>query len=181
MTKIDIPKSLYDVTLHQSQVFDKIMASDDMSDTQKIVNILANVSDIDIVELSKMPFTELDTYATQIIELFTVDDGRYDTEITRRIKFDEVEYGLEPDFPNMELGAFIDLEKLLNEPGVNLHKIMAVLYRPVVTSAESLYTLSSYSDEDNAIKNEREALFLNHMPYGVVRAVVNFILRHIQE
>ena len=48
------------------------------------------------------------------------------------IKLNDVDYGY-TDISTMSLGEFIDLESLCKKPQINLHEIMAVLYRPIKT------------------------------------------------
>lgn len=48
------------------------------------------------------------------------------------IKLNDVDYGY-TDISTMTLGEFIDLESLYKKPQINLHEIMAVLYRPIKT------------------------------------------------
>jgi len=62
----------------------------------------------------------------------------------------------------------------------NLHKIMAVLYRPIDAKAGKKYKLKSYVKESTSEREERQAIFLKHMTLDVVRGATGFFLRVMQ-
>jgi len=73
-----------------------------------------------------------------------------------------IEYGLEKDFGGMAWGAWVDLEVYSNTETINenLHKIMAILYRPIISKSKdgTKYEIEPYRSEGIAPRAE---LFLD--------------------
>jgi hypothetical protein len=162
-------------------VFDKIQRIEGLSDYEQMVQLIAAMSEVDIDVVRAIPYVDIENIYATYTPLFTeMSEKEYDISEVRIIEIDGVDYGLEPNFNKMETGAFIDLGDLMQDPIGNMHKIMAILYRPVIKSRQLLYSITPYSTEDDRIKEAREELFLHAMPYSVARAVVNFIATHIR-
>ena len=72
-----------------------------------------------------------------------------------------VEYGLETDFGSMAWGAWVDLEVYSSENITdNIHKIMSILYRPIVSKKNpKKYTIEPY-DSDTVGERAKEFLTL---------------------
>jgi len=179
--KISVPETLYDINIAGFMVFSKIIKDKGMGDLDKAVEIIAGLNDIPTSDVRALDIKVINELAAKIINLFYKDSREYSLDSLRQITVDGVEYGLEPNFDKIETGAYIDLTDLLEDIEANLHKIMAILYRPIAKRHKGLYKLTTYSDEDDRIKAEREETFLKHMPYAVVRAVVNFMWSHIRK
>jgi len=102
-------------------------------------------------------------------------------EFKRMIKIKGRWFGLEPDIEQMEGGAFLDIDSLIQQPTeLVLHKIMSVLYRPVTLKVGrpnkegTKYTISSFVGESNAEKEARENLFLHEFDYHHAAGVIDF-------
>lgn len=62
---------------------------------------------------------------------------------------DGVEYGLEKEWNKLAWGAWQDLEVLSAENiEQNIHQIMAILYRPIVSKNKDKYTIMPYDEDD---------------------------------
>lgn len=179
--KIISPDSLKDVNLAVAIVFGKVMKIEGLSDIEKVVQILAAINNEDVDLVRQIPLQDLDKIGGKIIELFSDNTEDVDIQEYYRIDIDGTVYGLEPDFNKMELGAYIDMIPLLEDVTANIHRIMAILYRPVEDILLNGHTLTKYSIEGDADKKARQDLFLKKMPYSVARAVANFMLASIQQ
>lgn len=73
-----------------------------------------------------------------------------------------IEYGLETDFGSLAWGAWVDLEVYSNDEKIhnNIHKILAILYRPIVSKSKDglKYEIEPYRSESI---NPRSQLFLD--------------------
>ena len=177
---IFMPESLEDINIGSVLAFDKLQKIENLTDYERMVQLIAAMSEVDIMHVRAIPFMELENIYATYTPLFTeMSEKEYKIEDLRIIEIEGKKYGLEPDFNKMETGAFIDMGDLIQDPMANMHKIMAILFRPVVDSKQLLYTITPYSTEDDRIKEAREELFLHSMPYSVARAAVNFIATHI--
>ena len=109
------------------------------------------------------------------------------------IKLNDVDYGY-TDLSTMSLGEFIDLESLCKKPQINLHEIMAVLYRPIKThrfdklvwkaqhnvqlmqnkvdNAFKWYTVEEYDNN----KRTADAEIMKQLPTGFALGSLSFFL-----
>jgi hypothetical protein len=75
-----------------------------------------------------------------------------DNELVLTFNYNGVEYGLENDWSKLAWGAWVDFEVYSSENiYTNLHKIMAILYRPVITQdSKNLknYKITPYKSEE---------------------------------
>lgn len=178
---IYIPENLAEVNLAFALVFNKVMKIEDLSDSEKVLQMIAHLNNIDIDILRVVSTEQILSVSNQIMELFiNIEKQTPPIDDIRIITIDGQEFGLIPNFDKMETGAYIDISQdLIPDLDNNLHKLMAVLYRPIEDKKKKRYRLQSYSDESRESVEERENLFLNKMPYIIVRSVVNFMLSHI--
>jgi hypothetical protein len=63
--------------------------------------------------------------------------------LTPTFKIGEQEFGFVPELDNITYGEFVDLDTYLQDVE-NLHKAMAVLYRPIVQKVKSRYLIEPY-------------------------------------
>ena len=109
------------------------------------------------------------------------------------IQIKDVTYGY-ADISTMTLGEFIDLETLCQKPQVNLHEIMAVLYRPIKThrfdkltwkaqhniqlmrkqvdNVFKWYTLEEYNNDNRVVDGES----MKELPVGFALGALSFFL-----
>ena len=72
-------------------------------------------------------------------------EGLHDKKetVTQRFTYNGIEYGLIPNFEDLMTNEYIDIELYENDPD-NIHRLMAVLYRPVTSSYGKLYEIEKY-------------------------------------
>lgn len=74
--------------------------------------------------------------------------GEYKDETYEVFEHKGIEYGLENDWSKLAWGAWVDLEVFSSDNiEDNIHRIMSVLYRPVITKKKGKYTIESYDSE----------------------------------
>ena len=101
----------------------------------------------------------------QLIEQLTVKDVAFileqATEIQKegklkhKIKMHNVEYGFHPNLEAITIGEYADIEQYV-QTGLetNMHKIMGVLYRPIVEEDKDNYTIAAYDSDKFDIRAE---------------------------
>ena len=125
--KIEVPTKISDITLGKYQEF--VSISKDEQDEQKLqLNILKTFCGIDATNIKVEDVNKLSKIITS---LFT---EKY--ELTKTFKLDGVEFGFVPNLDDMTLGEYIDLDGYMLDVE-DLHKAMAVLYRPIVKKKKS--------------------------------------------
>lgn len=174
--KLYVPETLFDINLAAGIQIINLLEDKEIDDLQKAVKILATMSKVSEKDVSALPIDVISDNAAKIVNLFTADGRDYSLESLRLVNVEGVDYGLEPNFDSMETGAYIDSLEYVNAGSADLHKLMALLYRPIIRRSGTRYSIQSYVTENDEQRDLREDIFLRSMPYSVVRAVANFML-----
>lgn len=140
--KVSIPRRLKDITLDQWQKFDVINkeGSDEDFLIDKMIEIFC---ELDLKDVAKIPFDDAQEIYKDLVEVLNEESDFVD-----RFELNGVEYGFIPNLQEMTLGEFVDLDNYLLDTK-NLHKAMAVLYRPVTYKHKKLYQIEPYESANN--------------------------------
>lgn len=89
------------------------------------------------------------------------------------IEIDGQKYGFHPNLEKLSLGEWIDIEVFI-EKGIelNLHKIMATLYRPVISESSNGYEIAKY--EVTSARDRSDLFFKTMNAEQVNNALVFF-------
>ena len=113
-----------------------------------------------ITELSNIPKELLNQlelkHIVLMLEKLSYLQSQEDTTLKNIIEIDGVRYGFHPDFDEMTLGEYADIESFIKS-GAEKHlpEIMAVLYRPIKEEIDGVYTIEAY---DGNIKIRTEIM-----------------------
>ena len=119
----------------------------------------------------KAKVKDIQEHAAYLNELFITGEIPV---FERIIKIKGVQYGLEPSIDDMASGAFLGADTLVQgDADQNLHKIIALLYRPITLKIGKRYEISSYTKEPKEDVEDREALFFHEFDYHHALGVVN--------
>ena len=173
--KITIPTKLSDITLEQVQKVLLIEQNPDIEAFPKMVHSLAVLTGMSATEVGQIHYLDLEKIYDKS---FAMISGLGDAPLIRRVSYLGREYAFIEDVRDMETGAFVDIDAMAKgeEYAKNLHKIMAILYRPIEAELGGKYRLRSYVKEDPRERDERAAIFLKHMTFDVVRGAAGFFL-----
>jgi len=161
--KLNIPDTLNDITLAQYIEFDRLNVEgnkDTVFLMQKTVEIFCRV---DLKLTLQIKYNDLIEITERIYSLL---DGN--PELTPIFKIDNIEYGFIPNLDEMSLGEYVDLDTYISSWD-NMHKAMAVLYRPIDASFGSKYTIEEY----DGVGQEK----MKDMPLDVVFGSMIFFYR----
>ena len=151
---INIPTSLQDITLRQYQKYVKdvkhLTDKEDMTDEESEfanLKLLECFCGVTMKEAYKLPMTEFSFIIKHINELFK-------QESKHRLHFDmtdpkgnTVKFGFIPKLEDISMGEFVDLEKYVGD-WQQMHKAMAILYRPVIHKRKEFYLIEDYEGSD---------------------------------
>ena len=113
-----------------------------------------------ITELSNIPkelLKQLELkHIVLMLEKLSYLQNQEDTTLKNIIEIDGVRYGFHPDFDEMTLGEYADIESFIKS-GAEKHlpEIMAILYRPIKEEIDGVYTIEAY---DGNIKIRTEIM-----------------------
>jgi hypothetical protein len=139
--EILVPDSLSDITLGQYQKYLSITeGSEDSSFMDiKMIEIFCGVK---LSETLKMKFASIKAVC-DILEAMLLEKP----QLINRFKMKGVEYGFIPNLEAITMGEFIDLETFLSD-WKEMHRAMAVLYRPVAHRYGDNYNIEEYKETD---------------------------------
>lgn len=140
MIEITIPTSLEEIPLQAYQKFLKV--SENIIDHRLIqYKMIECFLNIDIAKVVLMRQTDIDEICLKIDKLF--NEKQPLTQVFE-LPQHKVKFGFIPNLENITGGEFADLEKYLSN-WQDMHKAMAVLYRPIVEQKGDKYLIEQYN------------------------------------
>ena len=146
---LEIPKELSAITLQQYQKYLKVMEGNESAEDPEFMNlkVLEIFCGVTMKEAYKLPLAEFSFIINHIVDIF-----KEDTPLQRDFTMtdpngDSVTFGFIPKLDDISLGEFIDLDNYIGD-WQNIHKAMAVLYRPITFRKGELYLIEDYEGTD---------------------------------
>lgn len=126
---------------------------------RKLTNIPSDLSAQDrtvrvitcfLPHLSKNQIKKLPPYEYyKIVDALQFVSSPVPSKFSKFFTLDNTEFGIIPNLNNLSVGEIIDLEEYVSKGEADLHKIMSVIYRPVVQKDKFSYKVEEY-DTDRA-------------------------------
>lgn len=151
VSKYELPTEWNEVSISQYSKLMKVLDNEDASEIEVIIRTLEALIGIESRVLTKAPLKYLKSVYVELAILTSKEPANH---LKKVIEIDGVEYGMIPDFNDLTLGEFVDLDNYLQDSWNNLVKIFAVLYRPIVERKGDKYIIEDYTLKD--IKERRE-------------------------
>lgn len=148
------------------EISDKIKDETTLQERMEVIQI---VSECSMEEIRLIPIDILNNIWEDFVKnCFDLGDGSVDNIIT----IDGKSYGL-TNVKKLTVGEMADIDVLKNHPilNYNLHKIMAILYRPLISKLP--FKIEDYTSEGY---EERAELFADKMPVKVALNTAVFFL-----
>jgi hypothetical protein len=137
-----IPTSLNEIPLLHYQKFISIAKNntDEEFISQKMIEIFCGISLKDVVKFKATDVIDLVNHFNKIFS----DKGK----LKRTFKMQNIEFGFIPDLENISLAEYSDLDKYIVDFD-NIHKAMAVMYRPIKNKRGEQYEIEDYNGTAN--------------------------------
>ena len=172
---LEIPVDLGGITLRQYQDYLKLYETWDKEDETyikiKMLQIFCGLSPENINELPLSSFDSVISHLleslqeeTPLIDRFYMDGKNSKGEEIR------VTYGFIPSLDKMSFGEYIDLNTYINDWS-QMHKAMAVLFRPTVVNKKTVYDIEKYQG------SYRYSDVMLDMPVSVALGAIVFFYR----
>ena len=162
--KITIPTSLSEIKLREYQRFMLIKEKED--DKDFMLEVIRTFAKGDLDSVEKFPMARIEEIYLSILTLLQSEENA----LKRIININGVEYGFHPDLQELTIGEFADIEENIKQGYVeNIHKILAVLYRPVTRKYGELYGIEPYNGT-----GKRPDIFLDHFFVDALHGVFVF-------
>ena len=138
--KITIPETLNEIKLFQYQEF--LVKSEGLTDYDLAQCMVECFLSLPKVVVLKMSLKEVTAISVHLNELF---QEKQQLQLSFKLESEDVsqEFGFINDIENMTLGEYTDLDTYVTDWN-NMHKTMAVLYRPLITRYKDKYTIAEY-------------------------------------
>ena len=156
--KIKVPTDLSDIPLHKYQKFHKVLEVNQNADANDLFiqeKMLQIFCDLPLSDALKYRKSDIDN-VTEIISK-TLEQK---PDLVRNFRIGDTEFGFIPKLEDMTFGEYIDLDNSIGDIK-NLHKAMAVLYRPIKQKIKDKYLIEEYRGD-----NYHEAML--HTPMDAV-------------
>jgi hypothetical protein len=139
--KFSIPTDLSEIKIHQYQKFLKIVEENDESDflNHKMIQIFCGV-DLNII--NQMRQKDVDDAINILGNLF-----KQLPALTTKFELNGKEFGFIPNLDDMSSGEYMDLDGYISN-WEDMHKAMAILYRPITQKLGNKYLIESYEGSD---------------------------------
>ena len=173
--KIKIPSSLKAITLEKYQKYLKIQENntDETFLAIKMIEIFLGLRGDTIMKMKAKSIRDITNVLT---EMFTEKP-----ELVKEFTMKGVDYGFIPDLENMTFGEYVDLDTYIGDVD-NLHRAMAVLYRPITHKANDKYSIEEYEGEDDEKMKDMpmdavlsSILFFYHLGMELSTTMLNYL------
>jgi len=139
--ELNVPTHLNEIKLFQYQKFLKIAKENEESEFlhQKMVQIFCGV---DLKDVATIKHKDVSAITSSLGLLFNNNH-----KFIPRFKMGGVEFGFIPNLDEMTQGEYIDLDTYITD-WEQMHKAMAVLFRPIEKSKGNRYQIAQYEGSD---------------------------------
>jgi hypothetical protein len=159
--KVVVPTDLSEITLEQYQRFARLDGDEEFL-THKMLEVFCNVP------LSKLPNVKFKSLSGIVNRL----NGMFGTKPSLKQEFNigGKAFGFIPNLEDITFGEYVDLDNYMADTQ-DLHKTMAVLYRPITQRAGKRYDIEPYESA------EKYSDLMKQAPLDVVLGATLFFYR----
>ena len=168
---IDVPMSLAGISLSTYQKWNKISERNpDADDNFTKVKLLQTFCNLSIEDTYDIPLNSFDEVITHLSTLLDFNGDLIPTFTIEGADGVDVDFGFIPDLDKMTFGEWIDLDSYIND-WEQMHKAMAVLFRPVTLGLGKNYNIEKYEGSG------KYSEVMKDMPLDVVLGAMVFFYR----
>lgn len=165
MKTINTPDDWSQVTLSQFVELSQL----DVKDKNHSVMVASILTDVDSEEIKKYDTESFNRIMSALSWTNTLPD---EAKFKKIITIDGVDYGLINKFSELSTGNWIDIEEYLKDYPKNIHKVLSILYRPLITAINDDYRV--IEEYDTVSGEHRANLFFDKVCVQDVHGAVLF-------
>ena len=139
--KVNVPTRMQDITLEQYQKFLEDCTDETLTEDSIAIKMLEIFCGLPKDNSLKLKMSDVFNICDQINN--TLNEK---PQLISRWKFDKLEFGFIPQLDDMTFGEYVDVDTYITD-WKNMHKAMAVLYRPVVQNYKGSYEIEKYKGD----------------------------------
>lgn len=166
--KLQIPTNINDITVGEYLKFIEVNKEDADEEflIHKTISIFCDIPMKDVLTIDAKQAQDI------ALEIYAVLNQK--AEFVDKFELNGIEYGFIPNLEDLSLGEYIDLETYLKDQK-NLHKVAAVMYRPITKKHSDLYDIENYSA---SLKSQND---MKDAPIGIISQAVVFFYNIVNE
>jgi len=173
--EVYIPDTLSEITLGQYQKYLKIQSENEDENflAIKMIEIFCGLRGDTIMAMKAKSIKDITTILSN---MFTEKP-----HLVKEFKMNGRTYGFIPKLEDMSFGEYIDLDTYIGDSD-NLHRAMAVLYRPIKQKYEDKYLIEDYTGEESDIMKSMpmdavlsSILFFYHLGMDLSQAMMSYL------
>jgi hypothetical protein len=173
--EINVPDRLSEITLGQYQKFVKLY-SGEVTEEFLALKMLEIFCGVKLSEAYQMRFKDVDGVVELLTEILNEKP-----QLVQRFKMGDVEYGFIPNLDDMSFGEYVDLDTYIGD-WQNIHRAMAVLYRPIKDKRGNRYNIVPYEVVNAEVYKNMpldaaisSLLFFYRLGIDLSRAMTNYL------
>ena len=173
--EVYIPDTLSEITLGQYQKYLKIQSENEDENflAIKMIEIFCGLRGDTIMAMKAKSIKDITTILSN---MFTEKP-----QLVKEFKMNGRTYGFIPKLEDMSFGEYIDLDTYIGDME-NLHRAMAVLYRPIKQKYDEKYLIEDYQGEESDIMKSMpmdavlsSILFFYHLGMDLSQAMMSYL------
>jgi len=181
--EINIPTELKEIKLIQYQKFLEIAKNNPESEflQQKMVQIFCG---IDLKDVAQIKYKTVEEITSNIVNMFAKEH-----KFINRFMLGGIEFGFIPNLEEITMDEYVDITTYIND-FENMHKAMAVLFRPITNKLSNKYDIEEYKSTITYCDVMKHApldavlgaiVFFYHLANELIASSVTYLERHKQE
>jgi hypothetical protein len=173
--EINVPDNLSEIRLEQYQKFVKLYTGE-VTEEFLALKMLEIFCGVKLSEAYQMRFKDVDGVVELLSTLLNEKPN-----LIQRFTMNGVEYGFIPNLDDMSFGEYIDLDTYIGD-WQNIHRAMAVLYRPIKDKKGERYNIVPYEIVDAEVYKQMpldavigSVIFFYRLGIDLSRAMMNYL------
>ena len=167
--ELTIPTDWKDITIGIYQDYVELKEKK-LPEDEFIVAVVCVLCNVEKETLERIKYKDLKDISNNLMKLLK-KEVKEEKELIKKVSFKGREYGFIPNLSSISLGEYVDIETFCKDSYKNLHKIMSVLYRPIVKEKGTRYSIEEYNP------NEYKEDEFKDFPLMVSMSALSFFFR----
>jgi len=167
--ELTIPTDWKDITIGIYQDYVELKEKK-LPEDEFIVAVVCVLCGVEKETLERIKYKDLKGISDNLMKLLK-KEVKEEKELIKKVSFKGREYGFIPNLSSISLGEYVDIETFCKDSYKNLHKIMSVLYRPIVKEKGTRYSIEEYNP------NEYKEDEFKDFPLMVSMSALSFFFR----
>lgn len=173
--EINVPSELGEITLGQYQKFVKLYQGE-VTEEFMALKMLEIFCGVKLKDAYQMRYKDIDGIVEVLSSMLNQKP-----KLVQRFKMNGVEYGFIPNLDDMSFGEYVDLDTYLPD-WQEMHRAMAVLYRPIKEKHGEKYNIVDYEVVDAEVYKQMpmdaaisSILFFYRLGIDLSKAMMNYL------